>query len=115
MTAQILTLPKIRDFKLLQASGAFSYRFEELGLEIEGGFSAGSFNGTAQITYWNDPEGLEWFVGDIVLDCSRWNGKSWDAKQIELEVEDRLYLAIWGVLSEGAFKDSIEAKVEEQI
>lgn len=101
---------------LLQASGEFQYRFEELGIEMEAGFSAGAFNGTAQVTYWNDKEeGLSWFVGDILLDCSKWNGETWDACTFKLERDHKLYLELWSVLTDGAFKDSIEARVRDQL
>lgn len=105
------------DFRLLQASGEFQFRFEELGIEIDGSdICAGSFNGTAHITYWNDKEeGLSWFVGDILLDCSKWNGKGWDVLTIKLERDHKLYIDLWGALTDGAFKDSIEARVREQL
>lgn len=109
------TIPKISANRLLQASGEFSFRFEELSLEIEGGFSAGSFNGTAQITWWDDDDGLSWFVGDIILDCHRWNGKSWDVRHVDLEQHTKLYIDIWSELTDGSFKDSIEAKVEGEL
>lgn len=119
-TARAIKLQRMADaftdFDMLRASGAFQYRFEELGLEMEAGFSAGAFNGTAQITYWNDKEeGLSWFVGDILLDCSKWNGESWDVRTIKLERDQKLYIEIWGVLTDGAFHDSIEARVREQL
>ena len=112
----VQTLRRPSDFRLKQASGEFSFRFDDLGLEVEGGFSAGSFNGTARVTYWNDEEGLSWFVGDILLECSRWNGKDYDARTVTLQFGDRLYLPIWTALTDdGAWKDSIDARVEEQL
>lgn len=114
---QILTLPKISTRKLLQASGSLDFRFEDLGLEIEGGFEAGSFNGTAEVTYWDDPSDLEWFVGDITLDCHKWDAinNRWLVKHIKLEPESKLYRDIWSVLTEGRSKDHIEARVMQDI
>lgn len=109
------TLPTISQRRLLEASGDFQFRFEELGVEIESGFSAGSFNGMANVTYWNDEDGLEWFVNDIYLDCSKWNGKSWECRTIEIERDHDLYIKLWGVLTEGSWKDAIESKVMEQL
>lgn len=112
----IQALPKLSDFRLAQASGALDFRFDELGIEMESGFSAGRFDGTARVTYWNDPEeGLSWFVNEIFLGCSRWNGNSWDALTVELERDHKLYIDIWGVLTDGAFKDLIDARVREQL
>lgn len=110
------TIPKHSDFRLLQASGALDFRFEELGLEMEAGFSAGHFNGTARVNYYNDKEeGLSWHVNEIYLNCSKWNGQSWDARTVELERQHKLYIDIWGVLTDGAFKDSIDAQVRGQL
>lgn len=105
------------DFRELQASGAFDFKFEEMGLEIEAsGFFAGSFNGTARITYHNDKEdGLSWFVHEIYLDCSKWNGETWDVLTIEIEQHNKLYIDLWGVLVDGAFKDLIDAQVRGQL
>lgn len=110
------------DFEMLRASGEFQFRFEELGIEIDGtDFLAGAFNGMAHITYWNDKEeGLSWFVGDILLDCSKWNGGGtgsggWDVLTIKLERDHKLCIDLWGALTDGAFKDSIEARVREQL
>lgn len=113
----VQTLPKRpSDFRLLQASGAFDFRFDDLGLDIEDSFSAGAFSGTAKVTYWNDPEeGLDWFVGDILLDCSRWNGQSYDVRTITVSMGDPLYIPIWSALTDGFWKDSIEARVREQL
>jgi hypothetical protein len=110
----IQTPSKPSDFRLLQASGGFDFRFDDLGIEVEGEFCAGAFNGVAKVTYWNDPEeGLSWFVGDILLNCSKWNGKDYDVRTITLEQQDRLYIPIWSVLTDGSFKDSIDARVRE--
>lgn len=110
-------LAKPTEFRQMQASGEFFFRFDELGLEIEcSGFSAGAFNGTAKITFWNDrEEGLSWFVGDILLDCHRWNGKDWDVRTIKIEEDDKLYIPIWSELTDGAWKDSIDARVREAL
>lgn len=115
MNLQILS--QISDTRLLQASGAFDFRFDDLGLEIESGFSAGSFNGVAKVTYWNDAEeGLSWFVGDILLDCSRWNGRDYDVRTVTLSFGDKLYIELWTALTDdGTFKDSIDARVMEQL
>lgn len=120
MTATITTLerriPKISLERLMQASGSFEYRFDELSIEIEDDFCAGRFDGTATVTYWFDPaDGLEFFVGDITLECTRWNGGGsgsgrWDVRHVTLEQDTSLYLAIWGVLTDGSHKDAIEAR-----
>ncbi len=112
------TIPKISDYRLLQASGDFEYRFEELAIEIDTDCFAGSFSGTADVTYWNDEEGLEWFVGNIGVDCN-------DGRKVALEpsmylsghptFSHRLYLAIYGELTDGSFKDAVEAKVMQEI
>jgi hypothetical protein len=73
------------------------------------------FNGSCNVTYWNDEDGLNWFVGDIEVEC---NGS-----KVELQAESRpassfsrhLYLAIWDVLTEGAFKDAIDGRVRAEI
>jgi len=103
--------------QLLQASGEFDYRFEELGIEMGAtGFSAGRFDGTARVTYHNDKEeGLSWFVNEIFLDCSKWNGTTWEALTVEVERDHKLYIDLWGALVDGSFKDSIEARVREQL
>ena len=102
--------------RMLQASGEISFKFDDLHIEIEGGFGAGSFNGTARVTFWNDrEEGLSWFIGDILLDCSKWNGQSWDARTIKIEFGDALYLPIYSELEDGQWRDSIEAQIRGQI
>lgn len=105
------------DFQLLQASGEFQFRFDDLGIEMEGGFCAGAFNGTAHVTYYNDAEeGLSWFVREIYLDCSKWNGETWEARTIELERNHKLYIELWGALTDdGPWKDSIDARVRENL
>lgn len=108
-------IPAISNSRLLQASGEFQYRFDDLGIEIECGFSAGAFNGTANITYWNDEDGLSWFVGDILLDCSKWNGKSWDAQTIKIEQDSKLYIPLWSELTDGALHDAIDAAVRGKL
>jgi hypothetical protein len=110
------TITKPSHNRLLQASGSFLFKFEELSIEIEPSCFAGMFNGTADVTYWNDEGELQWFVGDIELWCE--NGS-----KVELQAESRpassfsrhLYLAIWDVLTEGAFKDSIDGRVRAEI
>jgi len=110
------TIPKLSTYRLLQASGALDFRFDDLNLEIEDGFGAGRFDGTATITYWSDAEeGLSWFVGDITLECHPWNGKSFDVRHIEIEQDTKLYTDIWSQLTDGNFKDAVEAKVMEQL
>lgn len=115
------TIPKISVNRLLQASGAFQFHFDDLGIEIEGDFSAGRFDGVAEVTFWNDAEeGLSWFVGDITLECLRWNGKSYDVCHVTLEqdsgtTQGKLYLAIWGALTDGGWRDAVEAKVMDQL
>lgn len=117
MTATDTLIRTISKSQLLQASGSFDFKFDDLGIEIEsGGFVAGAFEGIAEITYWSDAEeGLSWFVHDITLRCSKWNGKSYDVKHITLEQDDKLYLQIWSELTDGSFKDAVDAKVQEQL
>ena len=105
------------DFDMLRASGEIRFRFDDLSLEIEGGFSAGAFNGVAKVTYWNDAEeGLHWFVGDILLDCSRWNGKDYDVRTVTVSFGDPLYIQLWTALTDdGTWKDSIDARVREAL
>jgi hypothetical protein len=104
--------------RLLQAAGALTYKFEELSIEIEPGCFAGMFNGAALVTYWNDEDGLQWFVHDIEVECG--NGSkvtlqdsSYGLKHITFS--RHLYLAIWDVLTEGAFKDAIDGQVRAEI
>jgi len=100
--------------RLLQASGAFTYRFEELSIEIEAGAFAGMFNGTADVTYWNDEDGLQWFVGNIEVECE--NGSKVELHDSNYGTFSRhLYLGIWNVLTEGAFKDAIDGRVRAEI
>lgn len=120
MTVAVLparTIPKLPLSRLLQASGSFDFKFDDLGIEIESsGFVAGAFEGTAEITYWNDAaEGLSWFVHDITLRCSKWNGNSYDVRHITIEQSNPLYTAIWSELTDGSLKDAVEAKVEQQL
>ncbi len=104
------------EFRLLQASGEFDFAFDDLGIEIEGDFLAGSFTGVAKVTYWNDSDGLTWDVGNILLRTSRWNGTDYDVQFATLEFGDRLYIPIWSELTErSAWKDSIDARVREQL
>ena len=112
------TITKPSHNRLLQASGSFLFKFEELSIEIEAGSFAGMFNGTADVTYWIDEGELEWFVGTIEVECN-------DGRKVTLEDSNygfkhttfsrHLYLAIWDVLTEGAFKDSVDGQVRAEI
>jgi hypothetical protein len=111
------TITKPSHNRLLQASGALTYRFEELSIEIEPNSFAGMFNGTADVTYWNDEDGLQWYVGDISLECE--NGSKVTLEHYDYSPHTtrgrHLYLAIWGVLTDGAFKNSIDDRVRAEI
>ena len=113
------TITKPSHNRLLQASGALTYRFEELSIELEPSCFAGMFNGTAAVTYWNDEDGLQWFVGDINIECE--NGSKVALEEHNYGTANHvtrnrhLYLAIWDVLTEGSFKDSIDSRVQAEI
>jgi hypothetical protein len=83
-----------------------TYEFEELPLVVEGGFEAGLVNGSAEIRVYDDGA---WFVGSIYLD----GFKGREQKPIEIYGRTSgLFLAIWEQLTEGRFKDFIQAKVD---
>lgn len=118
MTAAVLplpTIPKISLFRLQQASGAITYKFDDLHLDIEGGFGAGAFEGQAEVHYWTEDGYTEWFVDAITLRCSKWNGKTYDVRMIKLDRGHWLFTAIWAELTEGSHKDSVDAAVERDL
>jgi len=99
------------------------FPFEELAIISEGGVQAGLMSGTAEITYY--PDG-EYHVGKIYLDGfrKRADGSGFDRVPVELEYEvsvhlrtlqAQLYLAIWGELTDGSFKDAVENAVSKAI
>lgn len=108
------TLPKL-PLRALRETGRFDFKFDELSIEIEGGFCAGRFDGTAEVSYANEYGELSWFVHDITLHCSKWNGNSYDVKHVTLEQDDKLYTAIWSELTDGSAKDAVDAAVQGQI
>ena len=119
MTFDANTITKPSHNRLLQASGALTYKFEELSIELEPGCFAGMFNGTAAVTYWNDEGELQWFVSDISLECENGSKVALDAVNYgqggHITLSRRLYLAIWDVLTEGAFKDAVDGQVRAEI
>lgn len=111
----IQSIPNVSDFRLLQASGEILHRFEEMGIPAQGRCLAGRFDGTARITYWNDKEeGLSWFVQEITLDTREWNGKTHERHTVEL-TDGPLYLALWGELTDGSAKDSVDAEIRGKL
>jgi hypothetical protein len=115
MAFQADTITKPSHNRLLQASGALTYRFEELSIEIEHNCFAGMFNGTADVTYWNDEDGLDWSVGDIEVECENGSKVTLEEQYPYNTTSGRLYLAIWGELTDGAFKDDIDGRVRAEI
>ena len=112
------TITKPSHNRLLQAAGALTYKFEELSIEIEPNCFAGMFNGAAAVTYWNDDDGLQWFVGDIEVECENGSKVALQDSNYGLKhttFSRHLYLAIWDVLTEGAFKDSVDGRVRAEI
>lgn len=98
-----------------------TYQFEELAIITEDGISAGLMNGTAEVTYFDDGE---FHIDRIWLDGYRplADAKGYSHAQVELAhdirsntLEAKLYLAIWGQLTDGDFKDHVQTKVSEAL
>lgn len=84
-----------------------TYRFQELPLIEEGGFRAGLLDGSATVAFHRDGE---WFVRDIFLE-------GYGAKGIKPVPVDNvaIYLTIWTQLTDGRFKDLIQAEVQAKL
>ena len=50
------------------------FKFEELGLQVKGGWSIGFFDGTATITF--DDDG-DWWITGIALEKRKLDGSKW--------------------------------------
>lgn len=104
------------------SSRTLSFRFEELPLVIENGFSAGLVNGSALVNYWTDGQ---WGISQIYLDGARRKStpvvikamlakipdfKCWDERDILLDHGDRLNAIIWDRL-ENDWRDQVQESV----
>jgi len=98
------------------------YRFEELPLVIENGFSAGLVNGSALVSYWLDGQ---WGVSQIYLDGHKRKpaadllkqipgAKLWDERDVQLDRGDRIHAIIWDRL-EHDWRASVQEAVNEAI
>lgn len=113
MTAAVIplparTIPKLSLFQIGRAAGAVEFKFEELSIEVEGAH-VGYFNGCAEVHYWREDGQTEWFVDEIRLHCTK------HEKTVELDRSHWLFTAIWDVLTNGDFKDHVEAAVERDL
>lgn len=104
-----------------------TFEFEELPLTVEGGFEAGLVNGSATISYHDDGE---WFVGTVFLEGHRERSSAerqeiaavtgklpdrFERKNIEVDSASQIYLAIFGQLENGRFRDQIESAVSAEL
>jgi hypothetical protein len=85
------------------------FRFEELPLLTDGQVSGGLLNGTATVSYFIEDGSVEWFVREIYLDGYR----GFDRVPMKVENDTPLYLTIWGVLTDGSFKEAVSRSVEK--
>lgn len=104
----IRTIPKLDLFQIGRAAGSVSYPFEELSIEVSGAH-VGFFNGTAEVHYFKEDGQLEWFVDEIRLHCTK------HENTVQLDRTDWLFTQIWDVLTNGSFKDFVDAAVERDI
>lgn len=102
--------------KTQQLSGlTFPYKFEELAGFRHGDFTAGLFNGVAEIYVCEDGE---WLVTAIELECD--NGKTGPDAASEMVALDRrgdarLWAALADSLQHGRSADFIQPEVEARI
>ena len=102
------------------------YRFEELPLVIENGFSAGLVNGSALINYWTDGQ---WGISQIYLDGHKRKApaeitaailmkkpgfKCWHERDMQLDRGDRLNAIIWDRL-ENEWRDQVQDAINHAI
>lgn len=85
-----------------------TFSFEELPLINEGGVLAVLVDGRATISFYDDGE---WFVSEIFLEAYR------DHKRTSFQVDrnNKFWTEIWGELTDGSFKDSINEAVAEAL
>lgn len=104
---------------------SFRYVFEELPLIVEGDFSAGLVNGSAEISYWREDGYTEVFVGRIWLDGHRKataeeiaSGSGlFITRDVEITQDEHsaIYLAIFGQLDDGSWREHITGLANEKM
>jgi hypothetical protein len=95
-----------------------TYEFDDLPIIVEGGFEAGGLSGQAIINFHSDGD---WFVDEIYLSGTKriyvdGNFDRFEDKYLAIyDNTSWLYRTIFGQLTNGSFKDSIQDKVNSEL